>query len=213
MEKAIEYEIERQTDVLEGGGRVVQETRLYDSDKNVTRPMRSKEEANDYRYFPDPDLPPLCVRAAGYLDNAEKPYLREIEKRLADRGLADRFHYAGELDREAKVAFLKSLDLMSVPAVYRESKGLYVLEAWANAVPVVVPDHGAFPELIRDTGGGLLCRPDDPADLASKLKRLIQDPDRAAECGRRAQQAVHQRYNTQVMARRTIELYGEVGSR
>jgi len=61
VEKAIKYEIERQIDVLEGGGKVVQETRLYDSAKDVTRSMRSKEEANDYRYFPDPDLPPMVL--------------------------------------------------------------------------------------------------------------------------------------------------------
>jgi aspartyl-tRNA(Asn)/glutamyl-tRNA(Gln) amidotransferase subunit B len=59
VEKAINFEIERQIDVIEDGGEVVQETRLYDSDKNETRPMRSKEEANDYRYFPDPDLLPV----------------------------------------------------------------------------------------------------------------------------------------------------------
>jgi aspartyl-tRNA(Asn)/glutamyl-tRNA(Gln) amidotransferase subunit B len=61
VEKAIGYEVARQIELLEGGGRVVQETRLYDSDKNETRPMRSKEEANDYRYFPDPDLLPLEI--------------------------------------------------------------------------------------------------------------------------------------------------------
>ncbi len=59
VERAIASEIERQIDVLEGGGAVVQETRLYDADKNETRPMRTKEEANDYRYFPDPDLLPV----------------------------------------------------------------------------------------------------------------------------------------------------------
>ena len=64
VERAINYEIERQIDVLEGGGEVVQETRLYDAEKNETRPMRSKEEANDYRYFPDPDLLPLAIDQA-----------------------------------------------------------------------------------------------------------------------------------------------------
>jgi len=64
VEKAIEHEIERQIDVLEGGGKVVQETRLYDSARDVTRSMRGKEEAHDYRYFPDPDLPPLVLDAA-----------------------------------------------------------------------------------------------------------------------------------------------------
>jgi aspartyl-tRNA(Asn)/glutamyl-tRNA(Gln) amidotransferase subunit B len=61
VEKAIEIEAERQIELLEGGGAVVQETRAYDPDRNETRPMRSKEEANDYRYFPDPDLLPVVV--------------------------------------------------------------------------------------------------------------------------------------------------------
>ncbi|MCH9048618.1 MAG: Asp-tRNA(Asn)/Glu-tRNA(Gln) amidotransferase subunit GatB [Proteobacteria bacterium] len=61
IEQAIEYEIERQINVIESGGKVVQETRLYDPKNNETRTMRSKEEANDYRYFPDPDLLPVCI--------------------------------------------------------------------------------------------------------------------------------------------------------
>ena len=61
VEKAINFEVERQIDVIEDGGKVVQETRLYDSDKDETRSMRCKEEANDYRYFPDPDLLPVDI--------------------------------------------------------------------------------------------------------------------------------------------------------
>lgn len=61
LERAIDFEVERQRDILEEGGKVVQETRLYDADRDETRSMRSKEEANDYRYFPDPDLPPLVI--------------------------------------------------------------------------------------------------------------------------------------------------------
>ncbi len=64
VERAINFEVARQIDVLEGGGKVVQETRLYDPDKGETRSMRSKEEANDYRYFPDPDLLPVVLDAA-----------------------------------------------------------------------------------------------------------------------------------------------------
>jgi aspartyl-tRNA(Asn)/glutamyl-tRNA(Gln) amidotransferase subunit B len=62
VEKAIEYEIDRQIELLESGGKVTQETHLWDTVREVTRPMRSKEYANDYRYFPEPDLPPLVVR-------------------------------------------------------------------------------------------------------------------------------------------------------
>ena len=61
VRQAIEYEIERQVQAIESGQKIVQETRLFDNEKGVTRPMRSKEEANDYRYFPEPDLPPLTV--------------------------------------------------------------------------------------------------------------------------------------------------------
>jgi aspartyl-tRNA(Asn)/glutamyl-tRNA(Gln) amidotransferase subunit B len=64
VERAINYEIERQIDLIEGGGKVAQETRLYDPDRGETRSMRSKEEANDYRYFPDPDLLPLAIDEA-----------------------------------------------------------------------------------------------------------------------------------------------------
>ena len=64
LEKAIEFEVARQIDILESGGAIVQETRLYDAEKNETRSMRSKEDAQDYRYFPDPDLPPLVIDEA-----------------------------------------------------------------------------------------------------------------------------------------------------
>jgi aspartyl-tRNA(Asn)/glutamyl-tRNA(Gln) amidotransferase subunit B len=83
VEKAINYEIERQIDVLESGGKVVQETRLYDPDKGETRSMRSKEEANDYRYFPDPDLLPVELDEA-FIDGVRKS-LPELPDQKAAR--------------------------------------------------------------------------------------------------------------------------------
>ena len=71
IERAINVEVERQIDILEDGGKIAQETRLYDADKNETRPMRSKEEANDYRYFPCPDLLPINIDEA-YIDAIRK---------------------------------------------------------------------------------------------------------------------------------------------
>lgn len=76
VEKGINIEVKRQIKLLESGGKVTQETRLYDSDKNETRPMRSKEEANDYRYFPDPDLLPVVIDQA-YIDN-QRQYIPEF---------------------------------------------------------------------------------------------------------------------------------------
>jgi len=83
VEKAINYEVERQIDILESGGKVVQETRLYDPDKGETRSMRSKEEANDYRYFPDPDLLPVVLDDA-FLESVRKS-LPELPDQKAAR--------------------------------------------------------------------------------------------------------------------------------
>jgi aspartyl-tRNA(Asn)/glutamyl-tRNA(Gln) amidotransferase subunit B len=87
MEKAIDYEVRRQIEILEDGGRIVQETRLYDPDRDETRSMRSKEEANDYRYFPDPDLLPLVVDEA-FLDQARST-LPELPQAMRGRFMSD----------------------------------------------------------------------------------------------------------------------------
>jgi aspartyl-tRNA(Asn)/glutamyl-tRNA(Gln) amidotransferase subunit B len=87
VEKAIHYEVARQIELLESGGTVVQETRLYDSDKDETRPMRSKEEANDYRYFPDPDLLPVQIDEA-FID-AVRATLPELPDEKAARFARD----------------------------------------------------------------------------------------------------------------------------
>jgi glycosyltransferase involved in cell wall biosynthesis len=158
----------------------------------------------------DPQLPPFEMLAAGYLDAADRPYRDNILHDVAEAGLSDRFRYVGELDRPDKIAFLQSLDLFCLPTVYRESKGLSVFEAWANGVPAVLPAHGAFPEMIEDTGGGVLFAPGDPAALAAALKRMILDPDFAAQCGIRAQQAVRERYNSEATAQRMIDLYQKI---
>jgi len=89
VEKAINYEVERQIDLIEDGGEVVQETRLYDSDKDETRLMRSKEEANDYRYFPDPDLLPVEISAE---------YIGSVREQLPELPDAKQQRFVDEYD-------------------------------------------------------------------------------------------------------------------
>jgi glycosyltransferase involved in cell wall biosynthesis len=161
----------------------------------------------------DPGVPAFRVSAAGYLDPGDRPYLARLLAQTAAWGLSERFEYLGELDREAKIAFLQSLDVMTAPALVPESKGLSVLEAWANGVPAVLPAHGAFPEMVADTGGGLLFAPGSVQGLAAALGRMLREEPLADECGRRAHQAVHQRYGAERMARQTLELYETLCSR
>ncbi len=121
VERAINIEVERQIDIIEDGGKVVQETRLYDPDKNETRSMRSKEEANDYRYFPDPDLLPIeitdefieTVRAtlpelpqAKYKRFMEEYALTDYDAGVltASRAVADYFEAVAKNTNEAKLS-------------------------------------------------------------------------------------------------------------
>jgi glycosyltransferase involved in cell wall biosynthesis len=158
------------------------------------------------------DLPPFVVRAAGYLGESDKPYLAAIEHKLAGGPLAAGFEYLGELSRPDKIAFLQSLDIFSTPTVYRESKGIPALEAMANAVPVVLPAHGSFPDLVQDTSGGILHQPHDAADLAAKLAELLLEPIRAEQHGLAGQRAIRERYNAAEMARKTLDLYRRLTS-
>jgi aspartyl-tRNA(Asn)/glutamyl-tRNA(Gln) amidotransferase subunit B len=104
VEKAINHEIERQIDVIEGGGKVVQETRLYDANKDETRSMRSKEEANDYRYFPDPDLLPVLIEES--LKNEIRATLPELPDAKKQRFLEQ---YA--LDAESAATLTSTREL------------------------------------------------------------------------------------------------------
>lgn len=145
---------------------------------------------------------------AGYFGRADEAYLAQTTQRMADSGIE--FDYVGELDRAGKHEFLRSLDVLSVPTTYQEPKGLYVLEALARGVPVVQPAHGAFPELIEATGGGLLCEPHDPQALADGIARLMDDADFRAQLGRQGRAAVRESFTDDVMADRTWSLYERV---
>lgn len=105
VERAINYEVDRQIDILESGGKVVQETRLYDADKHETRSMRSKEEAMDYRYFPDPDLLPLVISAAD-IDAVRKtlPELPDAKKTRFETEFGLGTYDAGILAGDREVA-------------------------------------------------------------------------------------------------------------
>lgn len=143
---------------------------------------------------------PARLVAAGYLPPEHRPYLDEIRRQMREWGLEAEFEYCGEVDRAQKTAFLQSLDVFSVPTVYVEPKGLFLLEALANGVPVVQPRRGAFPEMVSKTGGGLIVEPDDPAALAEGWLTLWRDPERAAALGRAGAAGVREHYDVGRMA-------------
>jgi len=149
-------------------------------------------------------------RAAGYLAPSDRGYLKDALAVLRESGMHEAFEYMGEVDRVGKVAFLRSLHALSVPTVYHEAKGLYVLEAMACGVPVIQPRHGSFPELVEATGGGLLYDPTDRSHadaLAGAIAKLMDDDALRRRMAERGRAAVHESFSDALMAQRTWELY------
>jgi glycosyltransferase involved in cell wall biosynthesis len=150
-----------------------------------------------------PGMDRVRLNVAGWLGGSLRPYAGEQFEKIRRAGYANDFHYAGVVDRRQKIEFLRNLDVFSVPTVYKEPKGLFVLEALAAGVPVVQPDHGAFPELLAQTGGGVLAPPNDPLRLADALHELLTDHETRARLAREGRAGVHARFNADAMAAAT----------
>ena len=149
----------------------------------------------------NPAAPVATLEAAGYVAPEHTGYLKELERHTP--GLT----YHGALDRVEKARFLKSLDVFSVPTVYKESKGIFLLEAMANGVPVVQPRQGSFPEILEKTGGGLLVDADSPEALADGILRLLTDSELARRLSHQGAAGVAEHYPVRKMAEGTIAAF------
>jgi glycosyltransferase involved in cell wall biosynthesis len=151
----------------------------------------------------------LQLRIAGWLNKSDSAYAKQCFDELSAADLGDDFKYLGVLERRAKLEFLSSLDLLSVPTTYREPKGLYVLEAMASGVPVVQPAHGSFPEMITSSQGGLLFDADDPDDYFEKLTQLLTDDTLRARLGEQGRQFVFEHRNARRMSEAMADVIGK----
>jgi glycosyltransferase involved in cell wall biosynthesis len=156
-------------------------------------------------------LPPSRLRAAGYKGPEQQAYFDGVRGVLEAANLAGEFEYAGAPDRAGKFAFLRTLDVFCVPSPYHEPKGLYLLEAMAAGVPAVVPAHGALPEIINATGGGIGTAPGrgDARGCAHALMAVWQQPEQAARWGKSGYAAVRKAFTVEHMAERVEAVYGE----
>lgn len=144
--------------------------------------------------------PGLRLKIAGSSVPGCEGFVHSMERKLKEAGCRDAFDLATNISREEKLHFFTQLDVFSVPATYGESFGLYVIEAMASSVPVVQPNHAAFPEILGNTGGGLLCKPDDVTDLADTLSQLLSDQEGARFMGQQGRKAVFDHYSSRRMA-------------
>jgi len=152
------------------------------------------------------------VIAAGAIVDAERLYLARCLELVRELGLADRFTWRGQVDRDAKLALLREIDLFALPTTHPEAKGLSAIEAMAAGVPVVASNHGAFPEMLDDERAGLLHAPGDAASLAGAIAMMADDPERMAACGRHAHSLARSRHSAEAMAQAHEALYDRLAA-
>ena len=155
----------------------------------------------------------LRLRIAGAMTGTDEQFVGGLRAKLAAKNLGDVVEFLPNIDLRQKQEFLRSLTVLSVPATYGEAFGLYILEALASGVPVVQPRHGAFPEVLAQTGGGILCEPDDPVSLADALESLLLNPAEARRLGEAGRKTVQEKFGAEIMAAKVEAVFAEVVQR
>jgi len=150
------------------------------------------------------------LRAAGRIMHG--PYWQQQKRSLRAAGLTGRFEYLGEVDFAAKLRLLRSCSVFSVPSRFAEARGLAMMEAIASGVPVLAPDSGVFPELLRITGGGLLFPQGDADALAERIGSLMDAPDRADEMGRAGAERIGAEFSADRAAEEMLAVLAEVAN-
>jgi glycosyltransferase involved in cell wall biosynthesis len=147
----------------------------------------------------------LRLKVGGGCGPVDEPFVRELQARLVREGLTGEVTFHPNLSRAAKLEFLRSLDVFSVPTTYPEAFGLYLLEAMAAGVPVVQPRLAGFPELVQTTGGGVLYEPNTVEALMDSLQSLVRDRTRSQALGRKGQEVVFKQFSADAMARNFVQ--------
>jgi len=142
------------------------------------------------------------LHLAGAYCDSDRPNIDELKSKIDQAGLTKDVRWSPNVSFEEKVRALKSATLFSIPAPseYGEAFGLPIIEAMACGTPVIQPDHGAYPEIINATGGGLIHQVDHPADLAEKINRLLEDKATRSQLATSGRKAVAERYSAAAMA-------------
>ncbi|MEZ5323527.1 MAG: glycosyltransferase [Verrucomicrobiales bacterium] len=154
-----------------------------------------------------PGMEQCRLKVGGWLGAADRDFFAECTSRLEQAGALPFFEHIGAPDRAGKLDFLNSIDVLCVPTIYEEPKGIFALEALVCGKPVVLPRHGAFIEMIERTGGGVLVEPQDTKATAAVLAELLADPERCLALGTAGRKGVLAGATAEVMADATLKLY------
>jgi glycosyltransferase involved in cell wall biosynthesis len=155
-------------------------------------------------------VPDVRLRIAGAKTNVDEKYVRDLQNRLKAANLDGRVTWEPNVSFDEKVDFMHEITVFSVPATYGEAFGLYVAEAQACGLPVVQPRHGAFPEILAKTEGGVICDPDDPEALSRAIEGLLVDDVKRRQMGEKAMFNARAEFSASRMAERFEEVLASV---
>ena len=157
-----------------------------------------------------PGFENLSLHASGGMTGDDKTFFNIQVKKLNDAGLSKDFSLFGDFRPESLGQFFKSLSVLSVPVLKGEAFGLYQLESLASGVPLVQPALGAFPEIIGETGGGLLYEPNTPEALAECLSSVLNDRARMQQLSVSGRKAVEEKFDFGMLAVKMMEVYKNI---
>ena len=155
-------------------------------------------------------IPQLKLHIGGAMGPPDEPFVNELKMRLQGSGVLGDVTFFPNVTKEQKQQFFQRISVMSVPALYGEAFGLYLIESWAAGVPVVQPPVAAFPELVEATAGGIVSQGTDAESLANAIEELLSDEPRRQASGASARAAVAERFNAREMSRNMIAAFETV---
>ncbi len=152
----------------------------------------------------------LKLRIGGGCGPSDEPFVEQLKARIHRAGFLGDVEFHPNVTREQKLAFFQGLSVFSVPALYGEAFGLYVIEALAAGVPVVQPRVASFPELVETTGGGRLYEPNSPGALANALETTLTETRHLRTMVETGHRMVHSRFSIEAMARQMAAAFAEL---
>ncbi len=155
----------------------------------------------------DPRYSNLKLNVTGGMTGDDKPFLNRQLKKLQDNNIRQEIEIFDDFTTEGLKAFFKSLSVLSVPVLQGEAFGLYQIEAMASGVPLVQPALGAFPEVIKTSGGGVLYHPNTPDALADKLSEVLSDRASLEKMSLLGRKSVEEQFNCRKLTMKMVEVY------
>ena len=147
----------------------------------------------------------LRLEIAGGMTEEDESFVQEQKDKLKSAGLSECSSLRPNIERDEKLQFLRGLSVFSVPSRYPEAFGLYVIEALAAGTPVVFPKSGAFPEIVENTGGGIIYEENNPSDLANALDQILKVSKDSKKMGITGRDAVFAKYSNEKLAKSLVD--------